>query len=242
MNKNQGFILRIFIGLIILIVIIFLWKELPDLSLSKKINSEKVSALATSFGALITAITVYFLYKQLEYQIEDRKAATKPDLYPIGLKLFVKGEEKFSVNEIGDGGFYYVPQFIVADNEEKNRIFVSIQIHNIGLAAAKEIKYEWKFDEEEVQKRIHQLYPALLDSSDKMIDFIPAGANVEIKFPESYLNTCGPQLNYTKEEEVEKKAFGKIIINKEKLPLKLFLTFQDIYGSRLSKEFDAKIS
>jgi hypothetical protein len=59
-----------------------LWKELPDLSLSKKINAEKVSSFFIAMGSLLTAVTVYLLYKQIKEQIEDRKASSRPDLYP----------------------------------------------------------------------------------------------------------------------------------------------------------------
>lgn len=61
------------------LLILFLWQEISDLSLSKKINSEKVSSFFTTISSMLTALTVFLLYKQIGVQIEDRKVSTKPD-------------------------------------------------------------------------------------------------------------------------------------------------------------------
>ena len=67
-------ITKILIAFSVFIFILFIWKEWKGWSIEKKINADKVAAFFTAIGSLLTAVTVYFLYKQIQEQIEDRKA------------------------------------------------------------------------------------------------------------------------------------------------------------------------
>lgn len=123
-------LIKILILCSVIIVVLFLWQELPDLSLSKKINAEKVSAFFAAIGSLLTAVTVYLLYKQIKEQIEDRKAASRPDLYPERQFFTLVRERSF-------------PKLT---RDKKDEVLAGlISLHNIGLGAAKEITVKWHF-------------------------------------------------------------------------------------------------
>ena len=78
----------------------------------------------------MTAVTVYLLYKQIKEQIEDRKASSRPDLYPERQFFTLTQKEGF-------------PK-LTRDNKE-DVLAGLISLYNIGLGAAKEITIKWHF-------------------------------------------------------------------------------------------------
>ena len=171
--------MKLIIKLLILcstiILILFLWKEFPDWSPSKKINAEKISSFFTAIGSLLTAATVFLLYNQIKEQIEDRKASSRPDLYP---------EDQF---------FTMIQQrnFPKLSRDKKEDVLAGlICLHNIGLGAAKEITVKWQF-----QKDVLGLL--LLDNdlgefyskreTERNYSFVSPNNQIEIQLPLMYI-------------------------------------------------------
>lgn len=167
-------ILKTLIVCFLIIVILFLWRELPDLSLSKKINAEKVSAFFAAIGSLLTAVTVYLLYKQIKEQIEDRKASSRPDLYPERQFFTLIKERNF-------------PK-LTRDN--KGDVLAGlISLHNIGLGAAKEITVKWHFKKDILTQLINpdlvQLYTNR--ETERPYSFVSPNNQIEVQLPLMYL-------------------------------------------------------
>lgn len=169
-------IIKILILCLVIIVVLFLWQELPDLSFSKKINAEKVSAFFTAIGSLLTAVTVYLLYKQIKEQIEDRKAASRPDLYPERQFFTLVRERNF-------------PKLT---RDKKDEVLAGlISLHNIGLGAAKEIVVKWHFKKDVLAPMINpdlvELYSNL--ETERNYSFVSPNNKIEIQLPLMYLAT-----------------------------------------------------
>lgn len=178
--------IKIFIFCSVPIIILFLWKELPDLSVSKKINAEKVSAFFTAIGSLFTALTVYLLYNQIKEQIEDRKAASRPDLYP----------ERQFFNLIRERN---LPK--LARDKKEDVLTGLISLHNIGLGAAKEITVKWHFNKDILAPLINpelvQLYSN--QETERNYSFVSPSNQLDIQLPLMYLAT----LSYFKDNWAE---------------------------------------
>jgi hypothetical protein len=167
-------ILKTLILCSIIIVILFLWQEFPGLSLSKKINAEKVSSFFTAIGSLLTAVTVYLLYKQIKEQIEDRKASSRPDLYPED-QFFTLIQER---------------NFPKLTRDKKEDVLAGlISLHNIGLGAAKEIIVKWHFKKDILAPLITadlvQLYTNR--ETERNYSFVSPNNQIEVQLPIMYL-------------------------------------------------------
>lgn len=167
-------IIKILILCSVIIVILFFWQELPDFSLSKKINAEKVSAFFTAIGSLLTAVTVYLLYKQIKEQIEDRKASSRPDLYPERQFFTLIRERNF-------------PKLT---RDKKDEVLAGlISLHNIGLGAAKEITVRWHFKKDILAPLINpdlvQLY--INRETERNYSFVSPNNQIEVQLPLMYL-------------------------------------------------------
>lgn len=132
-DKSQKLVFRLLVASIALLTISFIWKEWETLSFNQKINSEKVAAFFSAVGVLVTATTLFLLYRQIQEQIEDRKAASRPDLYPEN--QFFAISRKDSLPQLSREG----------KTDPENGM---ISLHNIGLASAKEITLNWFFQKE----------------------------------------------------------------------------------------------
>lgn len=167
-------IIKLLIVCSVLIFVLFIWQEWNDWSITKKINAEKVAAFFTAVGSLLTAVTVYLLYKQIQEQIEDRKAASTPDLYPQ--------DQFFTI--IQRSG---LPQ-LKRDKKEDiiNGLF---NVHNIGLGAAKEIQVKWHFQKEIlaplIKRELLSIYTNQKVESD--YSFVSPNNLIEIPFPIMYI-------------------------------------------------------
>lgn len=169
-------LIKVVIFCSLVIIVLFLWEELPDLSLSKKINAEKASAFFTAIGSLLTAVTVYLLYKQIKEQIEDRKAGSRPDLYPERQFFTLIREKKF-------------PK--LTRNKKEDVLAGLISLHNIGLGAAKEITVKWHFKKNILAPLIN---PELLQlysnrETERNYSFVSPNNQIEIQLPLMYLAT-----------------------------------------------------
>jgi hypothetical protein len=165
----------IFLGFCVLILLIlFFWNELPDLSFSKKINAEKVSSFFIAIGSLLTAVTAYLLFNQIREQVEDRKASNRPDLYPAF--------QFFTMIQNGN-----MPK-LTRENREETLIGL-ISLHNIGFGAAKEIAVKWHFQKDVLAKLIH---PDLVElyakrETERNYSFVRPNNQIEVQLPLMYL-------------------------------------------------------
>ena len=216
---------------LVILVSLFLWKE--KLSTSFPINSNKIGDFATTIGSLLTALTVFLLYRQIQEMIADRKASNQPDIFPTETQ-FETEDTKFE-KFLQPRSDLPVPLFHRINGETRDATnSLAIKLYNIGLGAAKEIKINWVFSKEEVREFLHNVYDGEdYGEREKNIDFIPAGTNVEISLPYTYMKTCGTQLNMDilgyKEEN-----------KREKPELTLSIKFKDIYSNVHMREFDVK--
>jgi len=64
LNFNRRIVAFVFFSLLLLIP--FAWKELSDLSLSKKIDHEKIASYFTCLTFAAAGLSLYFLYQQLQ--------------------------------------------------------------------------------------------------------------------------------------------------------------------------------
>ena len=162
--------------LCIILLVLFFWQEWNDLSYLKKIDSEKFSSFFAAIGSILTAITVYLLYVQNKEQIEDRKAASRPDLYP---------EDQF-YSVINDGK----SPMVLLKRENKNDVLNGLfNIHNIGLGAAKEISIKWHFSKDLISLLIFPDFIKLYSNRliEQNFSFIHVGKIIEVQFPIMYL-------------------------------------------------------
>ena len=167
-------LIKILIAFSIFIFILFIWQEWKDWSILKKINADKIAAFFTAIGSILTAVTVYLLYKQIQEQIEDRKAASRPDLYP---------ENQFFSLKKQTG----LPRLRREGKEDVvNGLF---NLWNIGLGASKEIKVKWHLQKEVLSPLIEndflQLYSKRETESD--YSFVSPNNFIEIPFPIMYV-------------------------------------------------------
>lgn len=167
-------LIKILILCSIIILILFLWQELPDWSLSKKINAEKVSAFFTAISSLLTAVTVYLLYTQIKEQIEDRKAASRPDLYPDN-QFFTLIQER---------------NFPKLTRDKKEDVLAGlISLYNIGLGAAKEITVKWHFKKNILAPLITAELVEFYTNreTERMYSFVSPNNQIEVQLPLMYL-------------------------------------------------------
>ena len=167
-------IIKILIGCIVIILIFFVWNEFSDLSLAKKINDQKVSYFFTAISSLLTAVTVFLLYKQITEQIEDRKASSRPDLYP---------ENQFFTSHRNGS-------FPTLSREKKEDVLAGlISLHNIGLGAAKEIIVKWHFEKNVIKPLINSNMAEFYfkRETEHNYSFVSPNNKLEIQLPLMYL-------------------------------------------------------
>lgn len=233
MQKKNLIRYSLIIIVVVFIFVLFFWKE--HLSLAFPINAEKFSAFGTMIASLLTAVTVYLLYRQIHEQINDRKASTYPDLYPAQVTLETHDTTISFVNT--SEGSYTYPQFyrtnnIIPAKQSSPRVFCSL--HNIGLGAAKQIELVWEYDINEVVEFTKDVYiPKWITAvvEIQFYDFLSASNSLEIEMPECYMRCCGEQLN----------KFGptKDDMPKPRPSLRLKISFLDIYNNKFEKYFKA---
>ncbi len=218
----------LFVIFSILLIIVFCWNEIETLSLSQKINDDKISNFFTSLGS-VAAISIYFLYGQLLEMKDTKKSTYHPDLYPNQTRIIVDdqknsfGSEKPYViystkNKLGDG--LYEPY---------------IELHNIGMGAAKNITVKWEYDMDEVISVIKDAYwylkPKELESSHH--DFLQVNGKLLLSIPRFYINCCGKSVNQT---------FNNLNYNIEKPKLEVLISYHDIQNNLLEKKFDVIVT
>lgn len=230
---------RIFIAFIIfatLLTIAFLWNELDGLDIHKTINSEKVGNYFTALGAVAAAISIYFLYGQLLEMRDTRKAAYQPDLYPNYSKFKVKDVVN---STIFDGGDKPVVKVIrLEDNQPQEQFGPYIELHNIGLGAAKNISSIWKYNVDEVENLIRGIYQhyKVTEPEKEHFDFLQTNSKTFMDIPFYFFNCCGEQLNQTYLDVIEP------VNEKPKPELTLQIRYQDIQNNWFDKCFNVSVT
>ncbi len=192
--ENRNRFTRLVIGALILFIIIlvlfFFWGELAGLSTLKKISHEKFNAFFTSLGAIFTATSIFFLYKQNKMLQEERKLSVQPDLFLKSIKLVT---EDVRMNDFDA----YAPIFTFNENHYKTKE-IYIEIHNIGLGTAKQISIMWYYDTEQVKEMVQKVY-AVNDAHFDIIqfnniDFLKINDSNHLRIPYGYLALLGDRI------------------------------------------------
>lgn len=102
MNRFERLVWKAVIVAVVLIIILFLWQEWGSFSIYKKINHDKLAAFATAVAAILTAATVYLLYKQIREQQKDRKLDSHPLIY-VDSFYFSRTKVKTMFINVGKG-------------------------------------------------------------------------------------------------------------------------------------------
>ena len=196
-------------AIIALIVTVLLAKN-RNWNVDESFNESIIEAWATSMAAIFTALTVYLLYRQNEQQLDDRNAASKPDIYPAEANVLTKDEAKNEVHEYGQGQEQRIKVFFQQNNgnlEKDYAMYIPILLHNIGLAAAKRVKYKWQFDRREVYNYVQGAYFLPIPSEEDTmthqetnVDFIAATNSVTIYMPYYYCTCFGLSVNVNNDE------------------------------------------
>jgi len=167
-------IIKILISCVAIILVFYVWNEFSDLSLSKKINDQKMSSFFTAISSMLTAVTVFLLYKQITELIENRKSSNRPDLYP---------EDQFFTMHLSED----FPTLKRDNNED--RLSGLISLHNIGLGAAKEITVKWYFKKDLVAPLIKPSLEKLYTNrkTEENYSFVLPKNKIDIQLPLMYL-------------------------------------------------------
>lgn len=207
----------------------------------------EIIAAASAIGTLLSSVFVLLTLRELKTQ---RKHSYKPEL--------VIPEVCF--NFIGEHDRYL--DIWKTDDSE----MLSLNVHNVGLGVAKNVKLSWKYDHASLLSRFNNLSSAnkgsFKVSEDRLdyfrdgallsgvplgmqetqeIDFIlPAGvgSNVcKINIPRSFISITSEILKNGSPDEI----FDLSQFNDGFIPLTLTMTYQDIGGLKISNELKIEI-
>lgn len=209
MQKKGFVILMIFV---VVVTVLFLWNELNDLEVDKKINHEKLADYFTCIGVIATVVTLFYIHRQLVEMKLDRSASIFPDLLPKGITLYTIDKEMRITpsieSNVRDNGvteiirplFFKVNTRYAMDTDtQKDEAFITIE--NIGRGPAKDIEIKWIYDSEEVKNLFIDYYEApitLETNNDKQFfQSIGNADSINIDLPKNYMPCCGQFVNTT---------------------------------------------
>jgi len=229
--KKDYLVFTVVILLMIVLICFFLNGEKIDFSAT--INADKFAAFGTMVASILTAVTVILLYRQNLHLSEEKRAAAQPDLFPAA-DIFITYSERFEESD------YIVPMFhltlrggkLALDETVLPYTSIHFNLHNIGLAAAKDIYLNWEFDESEVEKWLPTNYDPDLGFLDIEThhDFIPANGRIQVKLPQCYSRCLGLETNFEQDAG----------LMKDRPALLVHLKYQDIYNNAVKKSFEVE--
>lgn len=222
--RNELPIHRLILFLIIsllLLTVAFLWGECGDISFDLKINDDKVDHYFTSFAALTGTFAIIFIYLQYVQSIQSNKP-----------NLLIKNDE-FELTDSAPTMLSNGLPFMGMITVNKNVIVPYLEVYNIGLGNAKDVKLNWVYDKQAVIQAISNTYyyDADFEPEKQSIQFIPKDSSQKISLPNKYLICCGIRLNGT---ELEARL-GQV---GTKPKLQLRITFKDIADKEYSNLID----
>lgn len=218
----------ILVSFTIILIVIFLWEELENLNLNEKINDDKVANFFTSFGGVIVAVSLYYLYEQLI-------TASLPDLY-LNSVIFNVTERNGILENKKSLKFLQIIDEKVSD---LNSYFI---LHNTGTGTCKNISIKWLYDLEEIKKIIqndYEYFPRFVSESQKL-SFIESSGKVQIEIPEFYFYCCAPEFNFNQNNHSE---LSQKLLNGEELKpnLKAEIIYFDNRNNKKTKNFKVEI-
>lgn len=223
--KKTTYILILFT---IILLVLFLWKELEILDINQKINDDKLANFFTSFGGIIVAITLYYLYEQLI-------AGNSPDLYFSSVVFNVTEKDSIYENK-------KTLKFLQIIDEKISDVNSYFILHNTGTGTCKNISIKWIYDLEEIKKIIqekYQYFPRFTTESQQL-SFIESNGKIQIQIPEFYFYSCAPEFNFNENNHSE---LAKKLINGEELKPKLSVEIKyfDSRNNQRTKKFKLEI-
>lgn len=258
MVKKQFSYVGVGIFFFVLLIIVFCWKE--DFDINKTIDSDKVGNFATILGSFATSITIFFLYKQLEEMAESRRASSLPQLYLTKSKYeyctmdkTIDGPPELE-GETGDFPFF---RRITDDESGYNYTASSfksyeftqayIELENIGLGTAKDVKISWKFENDKIDalqvrcsesgnfitESLRQVYAyapdlnAHIDKKIKEVPLIKKDTTIKIDLPINYMRLFGNKI---------KLRWGSFTT--DKILLTLDISYRDIHDKDYNISFN----
>jgi uncharacterized membrane protein len=231
MNENSRFYVALMsvIALLVVITIMFLWKE--SLSLALAVNHQKFANYFIVVGSILTAVTIGLIYLQYKSNEDSRIASSTPELIPIDIEFYTQDRD----NLMGPGKDPY----FFRDTNFQQAFYPYIEIQNIGFGPAKSIKCTWNYNVEDIREVIGQVYDMPEDSIFESINilFIPIGQKSVVNLPAHYLLACAESSNIS---EVD------ILLgddNKTRKPqLTLELSFEGIHRTSATKLYSANVT
>lgn len=223
--KKTTYILIVFT---IILIVLFLWQELETLNIKRKINDEKLANFFTSFGGVIVAVSLYYLYEQLI-------GGNSPDLYFSSAVFNVT--EKESIYE--DKKALKFLQIIDEKITDLNSYFV---LYNTGTGTCKNISIKWIYDLKEINEIIqhdYQYFPRFTTESQQL-SFIESNGKIQIEIPEFYFYSCAPEFNFNINNHSE--LAEKLMKGEELKPtLNVEITYYDSRNNKITKKFKLEI-
>lgn len=223
--KKTTYVLILFT---IILLVLFLWKEFETLDINQKINDDKLANFFTSFGGIIVAITLYYLYEQLI-------AGNSPDLYFSSVVFNVTEKDSIYENK-------KTLKFLQIIDEKISDVNSYFILHNTGTGTCKNISIKWIYDLEEIKKMIqekYQYFPRFTTESQQL-SFIESNGKIQIQIPEFYFYSCAPEFNFNENNHSE---LAKKLINGEELKPKLSVEIKyfDNRNNQRTKKFKLEI-
>lgn len=230
-------IIVVIIASLLVLAVLFFWKELNTLNIHEKINDQKITNYFLIIGALGTAAALWFFFRQLIEMENARSSASRPDLFPA--ELTYKMEEHTMLNLTT--GTLPSPFAVRQDSLQSGYYPNYINLHNIGLGAAKNIKCDWAYDLHAVNAIINGIYqPATESGFSQHFDFIPANTSIELFPPTDYLKCCGQRVNADLSDlALEEPESGRRVSKPE---LRLTINYQDIFNGSFNKIFAVQVN
>jgi hypothetical protein len=237
---------------LVILAILFFWRELDDLSTYKKINHEKLSNFFSSLFTLYgTIAAIYFAYNQNKIAKENNSSTIRPYLVPENSSFKMKDLDiQFEVSR--DEKLYLTfPVPVSGDGR------LGVKTKNKGVGAAKNICVDWKYNKTEVNKIVKGVYHPNNIKTLPNPEIIPAGETDFLSLPNYYLTCCGHLINkhypiitnipIVTEADMEefgspelKEKLNKLIPNL-KPELLLVINYTDLQGRSYSNEYQVAL-
>ncbi len=235
-KDQQFFFILALITFIIVTTLIFLVGE--NFKKDVPVNHDKIASWGTFIGSILTAITVFLLFRQNQHLAEERKAAIQPDLHPAdSLEYETKDNVITNYAYSEHQNPLDNPLFYRKRNSKLELVQdISFQLHNIGLGVAKNINVNWVFSNDEVLAYAKTSYPHMVNEWDEneptqVIAFIAANTSVEYYMPSDYIKCFGKKLNNSDGHDL---AFNCNI----KPKLYFDVSYRDAYNTYFNKTFE----
>lgn len=236
LNKEFSIRLAIFIFLIVSILfsILFTWND--KLTLTANVDIDKIAKYFSVISCFATLLTIVVLNSQIEQMKTSSKLANQPDLQPIDANFIVEDIQEliFSKSDNLDMVKTWQKNLHNSNNKEEPHI----ELHNIGIGAAKNITIKWDYNVNIVKEFIKDIYSQNIQDNceNEHINFVSRNNKCLCIIPYNYMNACGIKLNQNLISRLSN------VENNLKPPLKLLVKYQDTYGTTYNKVFPVTIN